>query len=454
LEKKILLRWVNQVALCVAAFLSFFFPLFYLFFFFSAPPSNCDSDDFSPVHSLMSNEGSLIEHKSQREDHKLLAGELAFLMNEVQRVAGLQEEVIRQMDDAENTSEDQSVSFEKDEDEDFYINNNYSYSLNPLNESNIDPSIRNEILDEFDSVIERNEFIDAELLQPLLERLWDITDEKEKQKLINQLQRGGGGGGLSFEEGPSEVAVFEEMNTSVSDLANDCAEDIAKVENCISFCVRKIKELCEDELPFTVFNTHLLSRCEDVVKTSMKMHRLNLLIDSVLIEAIHAVALKYERTPVGENIDSLVSDLSDLLYDEMLFANLYLKQNSEFEQISEKLREEQRRLESRVERLRRAQDNHQETLMRERKARLRKNDVSFGMEYEYENNPIIAQSPGGAFVDDDDDDETGGHRGYSPTARRGLIDYEHYLEASSPMKLGANSATSRVNKSLLENYKE
>ena len=420
-----------------------------------------------------------------------MASELAFLMGEVNRVTGMQQEVMRKLeeqdgDDTEDDlhsdgsferdaeeflspealrqlrgtsgfdedDEDGNMRDEQDDDADFTTAGDETRGMDT---SNIHPSIRSEILDEFDNVIEENEFIDAELLEALLERLWSVTTENEKQQLISQLSNLDSTSFLGTEQA-SEVGAFErmQMTTTMQGLEADCAQDVARVENAIGFINRKVHELCETELPFTVFNVHLLGRIEEVVGEAIKMHRLNLLMDSALNDAFHGLVLRFERMPVLENIGLIVGDISDLLYDEMLFANLYTKQNEQFEDISTRLRRETRLIEARMERLQTAQSSHRRVLMRDRQNRLRKNDISMDVSFGDMLDPlnldvdsVIAQSPGGQFASSANTSTSFSGR-YSPTARRGLIDYEQLLAESTPAK--HSDSVSKVNQSLIDNF--
>jgi hypothetical protein len=358
-------------------------------------------------------------------------------MGEVQRVTGLQEQVMRRLGgepEPEGTDEDQSVSFEEDEE------TNATMGAPLLHNSNISPGVRGEILDEFDNVIESNQFVDAEVLQAMLERLWSVTNEAEKEALIDQLH--------------DEKPVVEQLNMTVEGLAEDCAEDIAAVESAISFLGRKAKDLCERELPFTVFNGQMLGRCVELAREAMRNYRLNVLADGALFQALHTMVFRYERKAVAEHLDALVSEISDLLYDEMLFASLYAKQNGRYEEVASALHQQARAVEARLARLQAAQQKQHEVLLQERHARLSKasrggGNVTQDMPFGDALNPInldltwevLAESPGGFAFSPQPASPP------SPSARHV---YEQLLTASSPA--GGNRSVDFVNKSLLDNF--
>ncbi len=170
---------------------------------------SADGDD--EVH-LRSGEGSMIEHLVPESGR--LEEELHYLMGEVQRVTGLQEQVMRRLggefepEDERGTDEDQSVSFEEDEEAVGTTAGGAALSHN----SNVSPGVRGKILDEFDNLIESNQFVDADVLQAVLERLWSVTSEAEKEALIDQLH--------------DEKPVVEQLNMTVEGLAEDCAEKV------------------------------------------------------------------------------------------------------------------------------------------------------------------------------------------------------------------------------------
>ena len=409
---------------------------------------SADGDEEGP---LRSNDGSMIEHLVPESGR--LEEELHYLMGEVQRVTGLQEQVMRRLggeqeaEDEPGTDEDQSVSFGEDEDAnatDALLQQREQEQHN----SNISLGVRGEILDEFDNLIESNQFVDADVLQAVLERLWSVTTEAEKEALIDQLR--------------DEKPVVEQLNMTVEGLAEDCAEDIAAVENAISFLGRKAKDLCERELPFTVFNGQMLERCVELAREAMRNYRLNVLADGALFQSLHAIVFRYERKAVAEHLDALVSEVSDLLYDEMLFASLYAKQNGRYEEVSSTLRQQARSLEARLARLQSAQQKQHEVLLQERHARLAKasrggggggggknvtQDMSFGdaldpinLDLTWEGE-VLAESPGGfAFSP----------RPASPPSPSARHVYEQLLTATSPAV--ANRSVDLVNKSLLDNF--
>ena len=363
---------------------------------------------------LCSGEGSMIEHPVKLE------AELEFLMGEMERVTGLQKEVIRRIgrggagEEEDTKEEDEDESFERDEE---------TALLRSAEEgSNVAPAVRAEILEEFDGLIESNEFVDAELLQAVLERLWNVTCEEERERLVSQLRRNGDGDTIN-----DETTFHQEekdQNTTLEGLAEDCAQDIANVENAISFLGRRIKGVCERELPFTVFNGQTLTRFEELMKEAIKSFKLNLLADRVFFDAVHSIVFRYERKPVQEHVDALIAELSDMLYDEMLFANLHLKQNSQFEASTSNLRLQARALEVRLAQMQAAQKQQQEALMKERQARLagaarqrgggdgggnaslfnmsQQEDLSFGGALDPASiiweNEVVMESPGGDFA--------------------------------------------------------
>jgi hypothetical protein len=398
-----------------------------------------ESADGDDEGHLRSGEGSMIEHMVP--EGARLEEELHYLMGEVQRVTGLQEQVMRRLggDDA-GTDEDQSVSFEEDDDAVGTTAGGAALSHN----SNISPGVRGEILDEFDNLIESNQFVDAEVLQAVLERLWSVTNEAEKEALIDQLG--------------DEKPVVEQLNMTVEGLAEDCAEDIAAVENAISFLARKAKELCERELPFTIFNGQMLERCVELAREAMRSYRLNVLADGALFQALHEMVFRYERKSVAEHLDALVSEVSDLLYDEMLFASLYAKQNGRYEEVASGLHQQARKVELRLARLQAAQQKQHEVLLQERRVRLGKasrgesgSNVTQDMSFADAVNPInldvtwdgevLAESPGGfAFSP----------RAASPPSPSARQVYAQLLTASSPA--AGSRSVDLVNKSLLDNF--
>lgn len=327
-------------------------------------------------------------------------------MGEMKRVATLQEEVMRRLgtkeEEDQDTMEDGPDSFERDEDlEEVKAQMAPLGSASVHNNSNIDPSLRSEILEEFDQLIEENRFVDADLLQALLERLWDVTTERDKQVLIEQLTSssasedlpiprddasstmGTTGGGLE-EEAVSDVAMFErqrelEMQNSsqlsLEVVAEEYADDLANVGSCCDHLNRILRDICLRQLPYTLHNGHTLQRCEQAVTEAIRNHRLSLLWDATLQSALHATLMRFERLHVADTMDALIGAVSDLLYDEILFAALSHRQSQQYEQLASRLQSELRRTELRLQRLHTAHHVSHAQLLRERQARLTGREV-------------------------------------------------------------------------------
>jgi hypothetical protein len=172
------------------------------------------------------------------------------------RLGGLHQEVLRKIDNRggrkQGENEEEEGTLEEDD--------LGSFEGDEENYSAVAPAVRNAILAEFDSVIEKNDMIDAELLQAVIDRLWSVTTEEEKQLLVRQLAT----------ENDAEFAGSRTHNESTAEsLAEECKDDIANVENAISFLTRRVNELCLKTMPFTVFNGQILLRCEGIVKEAI-----------------------------------------------------------------------------------------------------------------------------------------------------------------------------------------
>ncbi len=197
----------------------------------------------------------------------------------------------------------------------------------------------------------------------------------------------------------------------------------------------------------------------ELAREAMRNYRLNVLADGALFQALHAMVFRYERMAVAEHLDALVSEISDLLYDEMLFASLYAKQNGRYEEVASALHQQARSVETRLARLQAAQQKQHEVLLQERRSRLAKasrgqsgdsnttRDMSFGDALNPMNldltwdGEVLAESPGGfAFSP----------RPASPPSPSARHVYEQLLTASSPAV--ASRSVDLVNNSLLDNF--
>ncbi len=185
-----------------------------------------------------------------------------FLVSEMHRLQGVRDEVLRKIENRREHIEDGGHDVEEEEEEEAG-----SLDRDDNNYSTVAPSIRREILQEFDRLIESNEMMDADLLQAVVDRLWSIENEDEKQRLIRQLRNAD-----DDDERDTEEEYDAQWNLSVTEgLAEACRDDIEKVEEAIAFLSRRISELCLKTLPFTLFNGQLLLRCEALIKEAISV---------------------------------------------------------------------------------------------------------------------------------------------------------------------------------------
>lgn len=307
--------------------------------------------------TLSEGAGSFIEHGSLGDDNTV-THELALLRGEIERVSSLQSQVIRHLDGEDGTMEDDELaSFEEDA------------------PSNIAPGVRSMIMEEFDQVIDKNDHVDDQLLEVLLERLWAIDSEHDKRALIAQLSARPPA--MQQHTHHAESRPFVVASPAVVPagqleawLASECAVDVASVERAISILQQRAHDLCSRVMPFTLFNSALLSRLLGVVFECVAEHRINLLLDVSLETALRDLLWSRDRQPVAEHLDTLLTAVGDMLYDEMLYANLVAKLSAQHDRVVRTLRQQVRTAEARLASLDMAQAAQQRALLAERRVRL------------------------------------------------------------------------------------
>ncbi len=329
----------------------------------SGSHSDSGDDDGDNAQLPLSEGGSVIEHKSVAAGDEAVPGQLAFLRNEIGRVSTLQAQVLRQLNlsggsgggsagnggagngGGDDTFEDEpKESFEDD------------------GPSNVHPSVRMGVLEEFDDLIENNEFVDDELLDAVLDRLWQVRSESEKRALIAGLRAaqsaalaGGGDAGAQNSRAIPQVQQQHQQQQQQQQQSNvegwlsaECALDIDSVEAAMETMQRSAAELCSHEMPFTVFNGALLNRLSALLHDCVAKHRLNLLRDSFFDAALRQIVWRNDRQLVEARLAPLLDDIGELLYDEMLFANMVAKHSALHEQQTAQLHQQARGVESRL----------------------------------------------------------------------------------------------------------